>query len=115
MGRPLRSQQKRNAEENYLNNLYCYFGGEDFLIDQEIIKLRANLSKTAKIEVELERLSGKNLTWEQLTGLTLGGGLFSSLRLVVIEQFDACDLEDREADFERLISQLHGAGIPLPT
>ena len=76
------------------------------MIDQEIIKLRANLSKTAKIEVELERLSGKNLTWEQLTGLTLGGGLFSSLRLVVIEQFDACDLEDREADFERLISQL---------
>jgi DNA polymerase III subunit delta len=64
--------------------IYCFFGEEDFLIDERVGQLKAQAATTS---FNLDRLDGANLTLEGFSSALCTQTLLGGDRLVILDRF----------------------------
>lgn len=69
-------------------NIFCFYGTEDFLIDEEILSLKNAMEKNCGFRPEIEHCFSDSTTVPDLIGRLCTSSLFGGSRITVMEEFD---------------------------
>lgn len=69
------------------SNIHLFYGGEDFLIEEEVNLIKNNAIKLFKNEISIQKIDGENASEEEIIGFIVQPSLFSSNRLLIISNY----------------------------
>ncbi|MFA5103756.1 MAG: DNA polymerase III subunit delta [Candidatus Margulisiibacteriota bacterium] len=74
------------------SNIFCFYGPEDFLAEEEISSLRNSIEKSCGTRPDIEYFSPDNISASDLVSGLCTSSLFGGSRIAVMEGFDDEDL-----------------------